>query len=176
MILLLIAGALYFLYSFFTAFAPPEVNITKEYISTNRDFINGISIEKLRVDSMGGEGYPVKYTVIYEISCNIHHPKDRPSEPPDKIYFGKPGRYSWDEDTTRIPYIHNGLSRTSLDSTGKLWWLRKFGDHPVCPIKFEPDQWYFITLGNPQVTGIFFYIDKTGKEHQHVLASGVSPI
>jgi hypothetical protein len=55
-------------------------------------------------------------------------------------------------------------------------WLNKFGKHPTCPIVFEQGQWYFITVGDPQVTGIFFYIDSTGKELQYFLASGVSPI
>jgi hypothetical protein len=57
-----------------------------------------------------------------------------------------------------------------------LWWLNKFGNYPVCPLKFEKEKWYFITIGNPQVTGIFFYIDSSGKEHQYYLESGVSPI
>jgi hypothetical protein len=43
-------------------------------------------------------------------------------------------------------------------------------------MKFDKEQWYFITIGDPQVTGIFFYIDNLGKEHQYFLASGVSPI
>jgi len=46
----------------------------------------------------------------------------------------------------------------------------------TCPIELEKEQWYFFRLGDPQVTGIFFYIDKIGKEHQYFLASGVSPI
>jgi len=175
-ITLLIVGVHYFLKSFFSAFAPPKVTVTKDFISTNRGFINGLTIEKIGVDSMGNNNYPIKYTVLYSTSCHIHHPTTKPPTPPNKIEFHKPGKYSWDEDTIKVRYIHNGLSRQSVDTTTKLWWLNKFGDYPVCPIKFEQEQWYFITIGDPQVTGIFYYIDETGEEHQYFLASGVSPI
>lgn len=173
---LLVLGGLYFLGSFFSAFAPPNVTVTKDYISTNRDFINGVTIEKIHVDSIGGKGYPVKYSAFYTTSCNIHHPTNKPPDPPNKIEFAKAGKYSWDEDTIKVSYIHNGLSRQSLDTSKKLWWLNKYGNYPVCPIKFKKEQWYFITIGNPQVTGIFFYIDKDGTEHQYYLESGVSQI
>lgn len=175
-IVLLFAGGLYSLYYFLSAFALPKVTITANYISTNTDFINGVTIEKLMVDSIGDKNYPVKYTVIYTTSCNINHPTNKPPDPPNKIEFNKPGKYSWDEDTTKIRFIHIGLSRKSLDKNNDLWWLNKFGDHTVCPIKFEREQWYFITISDPQVTGIFFYIDKNGNENQYYLTSGVSPI
>ena len=160
----------------FSALAPPKLTIIKDYISTDRDFINGVTIEKVRVDSIGNQGYPVKYTTVYTTHCGIHHPTNRPPEPPNKIKFNKPGKYSWDEDTIKVRYIHSGLAKESSDSTKKLWWLDKFGDYPVCPIKFENEQWYFITIGDPQVTGVFFYIDNLNKGHQYFLASGVSPI
>jgi hypothetical protein len=176
LILVFVLGGLYFLNYFFSAFAPPKVTITKNYISTNQYFINGVTIEKIRVDSIGDNEYPIAYTVIYTTSCNIHHASNKPSNPPSKIEFNKPGKYSWDEDTVKVRYIHRGLSRESLNTTNKLWWLNKFGDYPVCPIKFEKEEWYFITIGDPQVTGIFFYIDNSGEEHQYFLASGVSPI
>jgi hypothetical protein len=86
-IILVIIGGLYFLKTFFSAFAPPKVTVTKDFISTNRDFINGVTIEKIRVDSMGDTNYPVKYTVLYSTSCNIHHPTDKPPNSPSKIEF-----------------------------------------------------------------------------------------
>jgi len=175
-VLLVVFSGLYFFYSYLTALAPPKVNITKDYISSNRGFINGVSIEKILVDSIGDNDYPIAYTVIYTASCNIHHPSNKPPNPPSKIEFNKPGKYSWDEDTVKVQYMHSGLSRESLDTTNKLWWLNKFGEYSLCPLKFEKEQWYFITIGNPKVTGIFFYIDKNGKEKQHFLPSGISPI
>jgi hypothetical protein len=175
-IILLIAGGLYFLYYFLSAFALPKLTVTQTYISTNQDFINGVTIEKIHVDSIGVKGYPVKYTTFYATSCNIHHTISKPLDPPNKIEFYKPGKYSWNEDTIKVKHIHNGLSRQSLEETNSLWWLNKFGNHPVCPIKFEQEQWYFFTIGDPQVTGIFFYIDKDNKTHQYYLESGVSPI
>ena len=175
-IFVLVAGGLYFLKYFISSFAPPEVTITKDYISTNTDFINGVTIEKIKVDSIGAKGFPVKYTTTYSTSCNIQHPKNKPPEPPSRIEFNQSGKYIWVEDTIKVKHIHNGLSRESVSSSEKLWWLNKFGNHQVCPLKFEPEQWYFFTIGNPKVTGIFFYIDKEWKEHQYYLESGVSPI
>jgi len=172
-IILLILGGLYFLKTFFSAFAPPQVTVTKDYISTNKDFINGVAIEKINVDSMGDNSYPLKYTVVYATSCNIQQPT---AKPPSKIEFYKPGNYLWDEDTIKVSFVHNGMTRQSLDTTNRRWWLNKFGKHTICPLKFDKEQWYFITIRDPKVTGIFFYIDKTGKEHQYFLASGVSPI
>ena len=175
-IIILTAGGIYFLKYFISSFAPPHVIITQNYITTNRDFVNGVRIEKINVDSIGHKGYPVKYTTIYTTSCKIQHPRDKPPDPPSKIEFYKAGKYTWDEDTVKVDHIHKGLARQSESSSDKLWWLNKYGKHPVCPLKFEPEQWYFFTIGDPQVTGIFFYIDKEGKEHQHYLESGVSPI
>jgi hypothetical protein len=175
-ITLLVAGGLYSFYSFLSALAPPKVTVTKTSISTNGDFINGVTIEKILVDSIGDSDYPIAYTVTHSTSCNIHHPSNKPPEPPTKIEFNKPGKYSWDEDTVKVQYIHSGLSRKSSDTTSKLTWLNKFGNYPICPITFEKDQWYFITIGDPRVTGIFFYIDSAGEEHQYFLTSGVSPI
>lgn len=175
-IVLAIAGGLFLLYSFLGALRPPTVTITQNQISTNRDFINGVTIEKIHVDSIGSEGYPIKYTTFYTTSCNIHHPTNKPPNPPNKIEFYKSGKYSWDEDTVKIRFIHEGLSRKLLDTISKTWWLNKFGNRPICPIKFEKEQWYFFIVGDPRVTGIFFYIDKDNKEHQYYLESGVSPI
>lgn len=176
-IILLIAGGVYFFYFIFLgAFALPEVTVTQTYISTNRDFINGVTIEKIHVDSIGDKGYPVKYTTFYTTSCKIHHPTNKQPDPPNKIEFYKPGKYSWDEDTIKKRYIHNGLSRQSLNKTNEMWWINKYGNHPVCPIKFEQEQWYLFTIGDRKVTGIFFYIDKDNKAHQYYLESGVSPI
>ncbi|MDX2049377.1 MAG: hypothetical protein SFU87_21505 [Chitinophagaceae bacterium] len=175
-LLFVIGGGLYFLYSFFSAFAPPKVIITKDYISTNRDFINGVTIEKINVDSIGSENYPVKYTVTYWTSCGIDHPEGRPPNPPDKIYFKKEGKYWWTEEYVNIPFIHGGLSRHTTDSTNRLLWSISDKKFRTCPMEFKKEQWYFITIGNPQVTGIFFYIDKSGDEHQYFLPSGVSPI
>jgi hypothetical protein len=135
-----------------------------------------VTVEKIAVDSIGNNGYPVVYTVIYSTSCNIQHPTNKPPNPPNKIVFNEPGKYSWDEDTVKVRYIQEGFSRQALDTIRQPWWLNKFGKHTVCPIEFEKQQWYFITTGDPKVNGLFFYIDSAEKEHQYFLPSGVSPI
>lgn len=175
-ILALLIGFICFIYSFLRALAPPEVTITEDCISTNRDFINGVTIEKLQVDSLGSEHYPVKYTVTYMTTCSIDYPKDRPPSPPNKICFAKPGKYWWTEETVNLPFIHEGLSRHSIDTTRNLFWSQGEKLFKTCPLRFEREQWYFITIDDPRVTGIFFYISKAGVAHQYYLESGISPI
>jgi hypothetical protein len=75
-----------------------------------------------------------------------------------------------------VRYTQFGLSRKPVDSTVKLWWTREFGKKPICSLQFETGNWYFITIGDRQVTGIFFYLDSSGIENQYLLTSGVSPI
>lgn len=160
---------------FVSAFAPPKITVTKDQITTNGTFTNGVSIEKIRVDSIGPKGYPVQYTTVYTTQCKLQQTGSKPLNL-KKIAFAKPGSYTWAEDTVAVRYRHTGLSRKPLDSISKTWWLQKFGHHPVCPISFEKGQWYFITGIDPQVTGIFFYIEPDGNEKQFYLESGVSPI
>ncbi len=174
-IALVIIGGLYFLQSFFSAFAPAKVTISENYISTNRDFINGVTIESLRVDSMGDK-HPIKYTVTYLTTCHIDHPKDRPPTPPDKIYFGREGKYWWTEENVKIPFVQYNLSRQATGSIQRLPWSMGTQKFETCPMKFQREQWYFFTFSDPQITGIFFYIDKDGKTQQYTIESGVSPI
>ncbi|HRK55280.1 MAG TPA: hypothetical protein PK185_15295 [Cyclobacteriaceae bacterium] len=175
-IVVLIVGGLFIVNQFFSAFAPPKIEITTEYISTNRDFINGLTIEKIQVDSMGQNGIPAKYTVFYWTSCSIDHPEGRPPEPPDKIYFDKKGEYWWTEENVDLKYIHKGLRRESLDNNNRIQVSMGDKKFSTCPMEFQREQWYFIRTYDPAVTGIFFFIDKDGAEHQYDLASGVSPI
>lgn len=176
LIVVVIGGALFLFYQFLGAFALPEIEITTEGVSTNRDFINGVNIERVKVDSIGQKGYPVSYTTIYTVSCNIQHPIGRPPDPPSRIEFNEPGDYDWDEDSTIVHHEHKGLSRSSKSTSGDPWWINKYGAHPTCPLRFEKEVWYYFTFGNPKVTGIFFYIEEDGTEKQYYLASGVSPI
>jgi len=172
LMLVIIVGGIWFVYAYLSAFAPSKVKITRNEISSNGGFVNGVSIEKIQVDSMGTE-YPLKYTVVYTTSCNMIHAS---SEQLHKIRFDQPGDYWWDEDTTKIQYIHEGLSRDPVEPKNEKGWLEKFGRHPVCPMKFEKEQWYFFLVDDRRITGIFFYIDKEDKEHQYNLYSGISPI
>ena len=175
-LIVIIGCGVYGFYRFLSAFSPPKVKITTDYISTNRDFINGITIEKIEVDSIGIENYPTKYTVVYRTSCHIQHPENKPPNPPDKIYFNKKGKYSWTEESVETQFVHEGLSRHTTDSTYNSPWRPLSESHEVCPIEFQSEQWYFFTIGHPSVTGIFFYIDKLGQGHQYFLPSGISPI
>tara|TARA_B100000378_G_scaffold255416_1_gene232463 strand:+ start:208 stop:777 length:570 start_codon:yes stop_codon:yes gene_type:complete len=173
---ILVLGSGFLLYQFFTSLQPPKIEITENYISTNKDFINGMTIEKITVDSIGGNGLPAKYTVNYVASCIIDHPQGRPPEPPDRITFSEKGKYWWIENTVVFQYLHKGLRREIINGKKRLPLGVGLERLSTCPIEFEPEQWYFITIGDPQVTGIFFIIDKKGNNNQYLMPSGVSPI
>ena len=175
-ILLMLLAFIYGIYIFFSAFAPQKITITTTYISTNKDFINGVTIEKLKVDSLGTQNYPVKYTVTYKTACVIIHPQNKPPTPPNKIYFTKEGKYLWYQEFVNIPYIHNGLDRQTKELQERLMVITEQNTFKTCPIALEKDQWYFFTFSDPQITGIFFYINSMGKSTQYLFASGVSPI
>ena len=72
-------------------------------------------------------------------------------------------------------YVHISLRRTTVDGKKRLPLSAGLERLRTCPIEFEREQWFFITLGDPQVTGIFFTIDKNGNMNQ-LMGSGVSPI
>ncbi len=171
--LIIAIGALYYFNKFLKALAPPEITITQEYISTNYSFINGVIIEKLTVDSMGNEDYPVKYVVTYRTRCSIVRPVDKS---PKKIKFKEEGRYTWNEENVNIPFTHEGMERESTDSAKRVPLIFGEQQFATCPIKFERGQWYFFIIGDPRTTGIFFRIDENGKEHQYYIESGVCPI
>lgn len=175
-ILIFIVGGLIFVKQFFNAFAPPKIEINTEYISTDRNFINGLTIEMIRADSIGENGYPIEYTTFYTTTCNIQHSKNDPPNPPSKIFFNEISKYTWDVDTISVKYIHNSFSRELKSSSDNPFMFEKYREYPTCPLKFEAEQWYFFTIGDPQVTGIFFFIEKKGKDHQYILKSGLSPI
>ncbi|MCE3282843.1 MAG: hypothetical protein K0Q66_1580 [Chitinophagaceae bacterium] len=110
------------------------------------------------------------------VSCHIIHPDDRPPEPPAKIWFNREGKYWWNEEHVNIPFIHERFSRRSIDTTGRL--PRSFGTEKfkTCPLTFQNDQWYFFTISDPQIVGVFFHIDKEGNTRYYRMESGVSPI
>ena len=175
-IIVLIVFGFVLMRQFLSAFAPPKIEITKECISTNRNFINGLIIEQIKIDSMSQNGIPIRYTVNYWTSCNIDHPEGRSPKPPNKICFNKNGKYWWTEEKVNIQFIHKGLRRESLENNNRIHWSVGSERLPTCPLEFQKEQWYFIRFRDPKVTGIFFHIDNEGVEHQHYLVSGVSPI
>jgi len=176
-VLLIIAlGYLYFSYRFIKAFAPCEVTMNTEYIWSSCSFINGVSIAKLKVDSIGSGNYPVKYTVTHVASCYIQHPDDRPPDPPNRIRFQRPGKYRWRYDTVNISFTHYERRRASIHSPENSFLSIKASESEICPIKIEKEQWYFIDISNPTIIGVYFFIDKNGKENLYTIESGVSPI
>jgi len=172
----LLGVAYFFVSSFFSALRPPEIKVSRDRISSNRGLVNGVEIEKLIVDSIGEKGYPVKYSTVYSTSCNIRNQIGKTPRFPKEIEFYREGNYDWMQDSSLRKYRHSGLTRELLSPAKKLWWLEEYGKSAVCPLDIVPNQWYFMRVGDPMVTGIYFFIDRTGKEKQYFVASGVSPI
>lgn len=176
LLIVVVAGGLFLLNQFVGAFALPKIEITAERITTNGDFINGITIEQLEVDSLDGDGIPARYTVYYQANCYIDRPEGSRPVGPKKIYFDKTGNYWWTAEEVDITYAQDRFTRELL--TAPIPSTNRFGGKRLqtCPIKLQKEQWYFFRVRDPRVIGLFFYIDKDGKEHQKYIASGVSPI
>jgi hypothetical protein len=169
-------GGIYLLFSFLKALAPPKVLVSRNSIRSSNGFQNGFAIQKLSVDSIGGNQYPVKYTVVYSTSCKFYNSEGSYVPSPNYVEFDKNGLYSWDEDTGHLRYDYTEMTKRDLDSLNSLWRLRRVGKHSTCPIEIVEGQWYLFTVDDPRVTGIFYHIDSLGKEVQYFVPSGVSPI
>jgi hypothetical protein len=167
---------LYFINIFFRAFAPDDITITQTEIQSPRGFVNPITIEKLKVDSIGEEQRPVKYTVEYVTTCGIKQKEGKPPVALKKIKLSEPGRYSWSEENVNIPIVHDDGYSKRIDSVQRIIWSNGHERFDICPLKFEKGNWYFINFLNPQIIGIYVYIDKDGNLKQYTTYSGVSPI
>jgi hypothetical protein len=175
---LLTLGGLYFFRSFFSAFAPADITVTKSEIRSSRSLINPITIEKLKVDSFGNEQRPIKYTIVYLTTCSIKQIDGKPPVGLKIIKLNETGHYGWSEENVNIPIAHyDGFSsRNRLDSIQDIIWSTGHKKMEVCPINFEKENWYFINFLEPGIVGIYIYVDKNGDLNQYTTYSGVSPI
>jgi hypothetical protein len=172
----IVAGTVYLANSFFSSFAPNKITITKTEIISSDGFINPVTIEKLRVDSIGKEQRPVRYLIEQLTTCGIKQVDGKPPIPLKTIKLSKPGRYNWSEENVNIPIAHTELSRTRMDSIQSIIWSTGQQKFDICPIKFETGNWYFVTFLDPQIVGVYIYVDNKGELRQYTTYSGVSPI
>ena len=175
-LVLLVGGGLYCGNKVLTAFRPAKINITKTEISSSEVFVNPITIEKLKVDSIGQDQRPVKYTIKYLTTCGIKQKSGKPPIPLNKIKLDESGRYGWTEEIVNIPVIHADGYSQRIDSAQRMIWSMGKQKFDICPLRFEKDTWYFINILDPQIIGVYVYIDDTGMIHQYTTYSGVSPI
>ena len=145
--LLAIVG-LYFVRSFFASFAPDEIIVTKTEISSSDGFVNPITIEKIKVDSLGKEQRPVKYSIEYLTTCSIKQEGGKPPVPLEVIKLNEAGRYSWSEEKVNIPIVHpDGYSsRSRMDSMQGIIWSMDSKQLDTCPFKFRNGDWYFVNF------------------------------
>jgi len=172
----IIGGGVYFFKSFFSAFAPAKITITETEILSSRGFVNPVTIEKLKVDSIGEDQRPVKYVIEYLTTCSVKQVVGKPPVALNRIKLDKPGRYTWSEEKVNIPVTHIELSRNRTDSIQGIIWSMGSHHFDICPIKFEQGNWYFVTFLDPQIVGAYIFIDNKGTLRQYMTYSGVSPI
>jgi len=79
LIALIAFGIYHFGNYFLISYAPPDVTVTKNEIISTGGFMEPVTIEKLKVDSLGKEKRPTKYTIQYVTTCSI---KQKDGEPP----------------------------------------------------------------------------------------------
>jgi hypothetical protein len=159
-----------------SAFAPDKITITKKEIHSSLGFINPITIERVKVDSIGEEKRPVKYTIEYLTTCSIKQQGEKPPVALKEIRLYEPGRYNWSEQNVNIPILHTDLERSRLDSLQDIIWSTSSEGFDICPMKFEPGKWYFVTFLDPQIVGVYIFIDEKGYLKQYNSYSGVSPV
>lgn len=169
-------GVLYFIYNFLSAFASDDITITQTEIRSSRGFVNPITIEKLKVDSIGEDQRPVKYTIEYVTTCGIKQQEGKPPVALKQIKLTEPGRYRWSEENVNIPIVHGDGYSKRIDSIQRIIWSMGRQKFDICPIKFESGNWYFITFLDPSIIGVYVYINEAGKLTQYTTYSGVSPI
>ena len=133
-----------------------------------------VTIEKLRPDSLGKGGRPVRYFVEYVARCTIKQIDGAPVAL-KQIQLNEPGRYRWSGEKVNIPIIHNdGFSKRS-DSARKLTFAPQGQKLAVCPVKLENGNWYFLNFGDPVIIGVYIHIDLGGVFKQYIAYSGSSP-
>ena len=176
MSILLVIVPIFLLYTYLTSLAPPKIKISRYNVYSDQPLNDGLTIEKLEVDSIGLEGYPVRYTTVYSASCTFLKESGESIRSPNGIEFYKAGNCEWMQDSIKRVYNHFGLQRELRSSGRKLRWLDDYGKSKVCPLEFVANQWYFLVIDDPRVTGVYFIIDGGGKVRQFYVASGVSPV
>ncbi len=171
-------GGVYFLHRFLTAFGPDKIEISSTQIKSSDGFINPVTIEKLKVDSIGKESRPVKYTTEHLVTCHFMHGTTQPLKSIKIIKLKDAGRYYWSEEKADIPIFHpDGYSRRNRqDSLQGIIWSTGEIKFDICPLVFENGNWYFVNVLDPQIVGIYFYVDSSGKIKQYPTYTGISPI
>ena len=133
-----------------------------------------VTIEKLKVDSLGKDQRPVKYVIEYVTTCSIKQNEGEPPVALKQIELNEPGRYSWSGEDVDISIVHNDGFCKRSDSTQKFTLKMKQQKLDVCPLTLENENWYFINFQDPLITGVYVHFDTTGVLKQYVAYSGES--
>ena len=183
-ILLISCGCIFLFISLFNYFTKKNLTdlgsdkivISEKTIISSHGFINPVTIEKLKIDSIGPEQRPVKYEIVYIATCAIKQANRIPPVTLKKIALDKPGEYSWSEEKVNIPIYHMGLLRKRMDTVQSIIWANGTQRFDTCPIKFEPGNWYFVTFLDPEIVGVYIFVENDGSFRQFMTYSRVSPI
>lgn len=162
-----------------------DIKMTGEYIESTCGLSNGVRFEQLQVDSFYNDSTPKIFRVITAFKGRFDESK---IENRDRIYFNdSSGKYIWWADTTTHWIYHKwGIHRERLDMRDTVPRdtseeievvitkdsvvrhgrntsidLEKYNpeSYVVCPAKFKPDTWYFISFHDQRYEA-YLYVDK----------------
>jgi len=159
----------------FNRYSPPTITVSKTGISSSGGFINPVTIEKLRVDSLGKEERPTKYIIEYITTCFIERAGGENAVALNEIKFNEPGRYHWSDDNTNILVVHPDGASKRTKSIQRPVLMSGHAEFDICPLKFKNDNWYFIDFRDRVFIGVYVYVDKTGLIHQYNAYGNVLP-
>jgi len=161
-LLFLALGGYYLGNIFGRAYTPPDINVSLNEISSSGGFMDPITIEKLKVDSIGKEQRPVKYVIEYVATCTINQKQGEPPVALDQVEFNEAGRYSWSEEKVNISIFHSDGFTNRIGSPQRAISSGDNQKYPICPLKFEKGNWYFINFHDPVFIGVYVFIDNAG--------------
>jgi len=129
-----------------------------------------LTIERLKVDSIGKENRPTKYTIEYVTTCSIKQKDGQAPVALKEVKLNEPGNYSWSEENVHISVVHpDGISKR-IDSAQRVILSMGRENFDICPLNFEKETWYFINFQDPVFIGVYVYVDKMDTLHQYVKA------
>ncbi|HMU68468.1 MAG TPA: hypothetical protein PK511_08460 [Chitinophagales bacterium] len=169
-------------------FRPCNVEINERYIKASCGLTNGAYFEELLVDSMLEEGIPAKYRILSQFECSYQSDDEIRKEWPNKLYFKKTNdHYVWRADTLDQIRLaaETGYGRDlfKVDTlTGDTiavnmgYFVFNEASYTSCPVPFKPKTWYFLSIMQPDLLGVYLYVDEHKHFHVYEQESGVSPI
>ena len=138
----------------------PSVNIN--YIKSSCGLTNGIRFEELIISPGDSYKIPVKYRIKMIFECFNPGSDTVQTYWPKTLYFNKPnGHYLWKVDSTSDfgTWTRRGYTGEPDDSTKSFNFISG-QSYRICPVKFKPNTWYFISFFDQRYVA-YLFVDKS---------------